>query len=179
MFPFMPFFLLLFSTFKDTECNATSFCVEKLVTCDIMHVFRGRKKISLLFCILHLFVAILKTIFSHPSIWLASVCLSLATSIFLFSFETWMVVEHDKVCMPFPISIFIFLVSSEQFFISCFFFIAARAQARFIEWNVLAYDISWVCIFNWKPSLCKLVYQQWFWEEHAFTFHFYCFTITH
>ncbi|CAH1413362.1 unnamed protein product [Lactuca virosa] len=56
----------------------------------------GRKKVSLLFCILHLFVAILKTIFSHPSIWLASVCLSLATSIFLFSFETWMVVEHDK-----------------------------------------------------------------------------------
>ncbi|PWA73218.1 Major facilitator superfamily domain, general substrate transporter [Artemisia annua] len=37
-----------------------------------------------------------KIFFSHPSISLASVCLSLASSIFLFGFETWMVVEHDK-----------------------------------------------------------------------------------
>ncbi|KAL4568768.1 hypothetical protein LXL04_024383 [Taraxacum kok-saghyz] len=57
----------------------------------------GRKKVSLMFCILHLFVSILKMIFSHPSIWLASICLSLTTSIYLFSFETWMVVEHYKV----------------------------------------------------------------------------------
>ncbi|KAI3503032.1 hypothetical protein L1887_31467 [Cichorium endivia] len=56
----------------------------------------GRKKVSLIFCILHLLVAVFKTLFSHPSIWLASVCLSLASSIFIFSFETWMVVEHDK-----------------------------------------------------------------------------------
>ncbi|KAI7751775.1 hypothetical protein M8C21_012742 [Ambrosia artemisiifolia] len=56
----------------------------------------GRKKICLMFCILHLFVAVWKRLFSHPSIWLASICLSLATSIFLFGFETWMVVEHDK-----------------------------------------------------------------------------------
>ncbi|KAJ0490190.1 putative molybdate-anion transporter, MFS transporter superfamily [Helianthus annuus] len=56
----------------------------------------GRKKICLMFCVLHLFVAIWKRLFSHPSIWLASVSLSLASSIFLFGFETWMVTEHDK-----------------------------------------------------------------------------------
>ncbi|KAK1439028.1 hypothetical protein QVD17_04843 [Tagetes erecta] len=56
----------------------------------------GRKKVCLMFCILHLFVAVWKRIVSHPSIWLASVCLSIASSIFLFGFETWMVAEHDK-----------------------------------------------------------------------------------
>ncbi|PWA72695.1 Major facilitator superfamily domain, general substrate transporter [Artemisia annua] len=38
-----------------------------------------------------------KIFFSHPSISLASVCLSSASSIFLFGFGTWMVVEHDKI----------------------------------------------------------------------------------
>lgn len=56
----------------------------------------GRKKVCLMFCILHLFVSVCKMLFSHPSIWLASVCLSLASSIYLFGFETWMVIEHDK-----------------------------------------------------------------------------------
>lgn len=56
----------------------------------------GQKKVCLIFCILHLFVGIWQRVFSHPSIWLASICLSLANSIFLFGFETWMVVEHDK-----------------------------------------------------------------------------------
>ncbi|XP_024974526.1 molybdate-anion transporter [Cynara cardunculus var. scolymus] len=56
----------------------------------------GRKKVCLVFCILHLLVAVWKRLFSHPSILLASICLSLASSIFLFGFETWMVVEHDK-----------------------------------------------------------------------------------
>ncbi|PWA66850.1 Major facilitator superfamily domain, general substrate transporter [Artemisia annua] len=41
-------------------------------------------------------IMVCKIFFSHPSISLASVCLSLASSIFLFGFETWMVVEHDK-----------------------------------------------------------------------------------
>lgn len=58
----------------------------------------GHKKICLTFCILHLLVGIWKGITSHPNIWLASICLGLANSIFYFSFETWMVVEHDKVC---------------------------------------------------------------------------------
>lgn len=56
----------------------------------------GQKKVLLIFCIMHLFVGIWKRIVSHPSLWLASICLSLTNSIFLFSFETWMVVEHDK-----------------------------------------------------------------------------------
>lgn len=56
----------------------------------------GHKKCCLVFCILHLFVGVLKRIASNPSIWMANVCLSLATSIFSFSFETWVVVEHEK-----------------------------------------------------------------------------------
>ncbi|XP_065876634.1 uncharacterized protein [Euphorbia lathyris] len=56
----------------------------------------GHKKVCLLFCILHLFVGILKRILSHPSFWLASLCLSLATSIYSFSFEAWIVVENEK-----------------------------------------------------------------------------------
>ncbi|KAK1363745.1 molybdate-anion transporter-like [Heracleum sosnowskyi] len=56
----------------------------------------GHKRICLTFCILHLFVGVWKRITSHPNIWLASICLGLANSIFSFSFETWLVVEHDK-----------------------------------------------------------------------------------
>ncbi|KAI8534912.1 hypothetical protein RHMOL_Rhmol10G0133400 [Rhododendron molle] len=56
----------------------------------------GHKKVCLMYCILHLFVGMWKRFFVHPSVWLASICLSLASSIFSFSFETWMVVEHDK-----------------------------------------------------------------------------------
>ncbi|CAK9186284.1 unnamed protein product [Ilex paraguariensis] len=62
----------------------------------IVSDLRGHKKVCLLFYILHLLVGIWKRIIAHPSVWLASVCLSLATSISLFNFETWMVVEHDK-----------------------------------------------------------------------------------
>ncbi|XP_048233039.1 molybdate-anion transporter [Ricinus communis] len=58
--------------------------------------FIGHKKACLMFCILHLFVGIWKRIMSHPSIWLGSICLSLATSIFSFSFEAWLVAENKK-----------------------------------------------------------------------------------
>ncbi|KAL2456894.1 Major facilitator superfamily protein [Forsythia ovata] len=44
----------------------------------------------------HLFVGIWKRITVDPAIWLASMCVSLTSSIFSFSFETWMVVENDK-----------------------------------------------------------------------------------
>ncbi|KAG4169266.1 hypothetical protein ERO13_A12G074700v2 [Gossypium hirsutum] len=57
----------------------------------------GRKKTCLVFFILHLIVGILKMVAPSPSFWVANLCLSLATSIFSFSFETWAVVEHDKV----------------------------------------------------------------------------------
>ncbi|KAH7846148.1 hypothetical protein Vadar_010476 [Vaccinium darrowii] len=56
----------------------------------------GHKKVCLIFCILHLFVGVWKRSFAHPGAWLASICLSLASSIFSLSFETWMVIEHDK-----------------------------------------------------------------------------------
>lgn len=58
----------------------------------------GQKKVCLLFFMLHLFVAIWKRVNANPSVWIASICLSLASSIFFFNFETWMVVEHEKVC---------------------------------------------------------------------------------
>ncbi|KAM4117812.1 hypothetical protein ACB094_02G153900 [Castanea mollissima] len=56
----------------------------------------GQAKFCLIFCILHLFVGIWKRITSHPSVMVASICLSLTSSIFSFSFETWMVVQHEK-----------------------------------------------------------------------------------
>ncbi|XP_059282588.1 uncharacterized protein LOC132036296 [Lycium ferocissimum] len=56
----------------------------------------GQKKVCLLFCSLHLFVAIWRRVTGDPRVWLASICLSLASTIFFFNFETWMVVEHDK-----------------------------------------------------------------------------------
>ncbi|KAF8410176.1 hypothetical protein HHK36_002698 [Tetracentron sinense] len=56
----------------------------------------GHKKVCVIFYILHLFVAIWKRVTMHPSVWVASTCLSLASSIFSFSFETWMVTEHEK-----------------------------------------------------------------------------------
>lgn len=60
--------------------------------CDLI----GQKKACLSFCVLHLSVGIWRRISLQPSVWLANICLSLATSIFSFSFETWMTVEHDK-----------------------------------------------------------------------------------
>ncbi|CAA3001131.1 molybdate-anion transporter [Olea europaea subsp. europaea] len=59
----------------------------------------GHKKLCLLFYLLHLFVGIWKRITAEPAFWLASICLSLASSIFSFSFETWMVVENDKLSL--------------------------------------------------------------------------------
>ncbi|XP_010940954.1 uncharacterized protein [Elaeis guineensis] len=56
----------------------------------------GPRKACLLFCILHLLLGVLKIISRHPSVWVASICLSLASSVFSFCFETWMVTEHEK-----------------------------------------------------------------------------------
>ncbi|KAF5752849.1 molybdate-anion transporter [Tripterygium wilfordii] len=56
----------------------------------------GQKKVCLAFCILHVFVGVWKKISAHPSFLLTSICLSLATSIFVFIFETWVVVENEK-----------------------------------------------------------------------------------
>ncbi|KAJ8769319.1 hypothetical protein K2173_002523 [Erythroxylum novogranatense] len=58
----------------------------------------GHKKVCLVFCILHLVVGLWKKIVLRPGpgVWLTTVCLSLAMSIFTFSFEGWVVVENDK-----------------------------------------------------------------------------------
>ncbi|KAL0450200.1 UNVERIFIED_CONTAM: hypothetical protein Slati_1576400 [Sesamum latifolium] len=56
----------------------------------------GHRTFCLLFFMLHLSVSLWKIVSGSPTIWLASICLSLASSIYYFSFETLMVVEHDK-----------------------------------------------------------------------------------
>ncbi|XP_061341662.1 uncharacterized protein LOC133287973 [Gastrolobium bilobum] len=56
----------------------------------------GHKKVSLIFCILHFFVGVWKKISEQPSIFVTSICLSLANTIFSFNFETWMVTQHEK-----------------------------------------------------------------------------------
>ncbi|KAG6594995.1 Molybdate-anion transporter, partial [Cucurbita argyrosperma subsp. sororia] len=56
----------------------------------------GQKEGCVMFCIIHLVTAIWKRISVHPSLFVASIGLSLATSIFSFSFETWMVLQHEK-----------------------------------------------------------------------------------
>ncbi|KMZ61817.1 Major facilitator protein [Zostera marina] len=56
----------------------------------------GPRKACMVFCILHLIVGFLKSVTKHPSVLLTSICLSLASSLMSFSFETWMVSEHEK-----------------------------------------------------------------------------------
>ncbi|KAK4766786.1 hypothetical protein SAY87_008428 [Trapa incisa] len=65
-------------------------------TLGVLSDILGQKKMALIFCTLHLFVGAWKRLTAHPSLWLASVFLSVASSIFSFSFETWMVLEHEK-----------------------------------------------------------------------------------
>ncbi|PNX73996.1 major facilitator superfamily domain-containing protein 5-like, partial [Trifolium pratense] len=57
---------------------------------------RGHKKVCLIFCILHFFVGVWKKITQQPSIFMTSICLSMANTIFSFSFEAWMVTQHEK-----------------------------------------------------------------------------------
>ncbi|XP_073011503.1 uncharacterized protein [Typha latifolia] len=56
----------------------------------------GARKACTLYCILHLLVGVLKSVSWLPNVWVASVCLAIASSIFSFCFETWMVTEHEK-----------------------------------------------------------------------------------
>ncbi|KAL5099183.1 hypothetical protein RYX36_003510 [Vicia faba] len=56
----------------------------------------GHKKVCLIYCILHFFVGVWKKITQQPSIFMTSIFLSMANTIFSFSFETWMVTQHEK-----------------------------------------------------------------------------------
>ncbi|XP_042508075.1 molybdate-anion transporter [Macadamia integrifolia] len=56
----------------------------------------GQKKVCLLFCVLHLLVGIWKRLTMNPCVWVASICLAVASSIFSFGFEMWVVAEHEK-----------------------------------------------------------------------------------
>ncbi|RVX23689.1 hypothetical protein CK203_000824 [Vitis vinifera] len=103
-------FLLIFSLASghssSFEWKAFLQCLESLswLTTASVGSRCGQKKACLSFCVLHLSVGIWRRISLQPSVWLANICLSLATSIFSFSFETWMTVEHDKVCVQKPCS---------------------------------------------------------------------------
>ncbi|GLT68813.1 hypothetical protein SLA2020_410120 [Shorea laevis] len=70
-----------------------------LLLCSFLGVLSDlmdQKKFCLVFCILHLFVGILKRTTASPRVRMANICLSLATALFSFSFETWEVAEHEK-----------------------------------------------------------------------------------
>ncbi|XP_054809374.1 uncharacterized protein LOC129311246 isoform X2 [Prosopis cineraria] len=56
----------------------------------------GHRKVCLFFGILHFFVAICKRVSEYPSFFVTGICLSLANTIFSFSFESWMVTLHEK-----------------------------------------------------------------------------------
>ncbi|KNA21449.1 hypothetical protein SOVF_043060 isoform A [Spinacia oleracea] len=74
-------------------------CLASLILGTFLGIFSdaiGHKKFCLLFSILHLIMGVWKMLAAHPAIWVANICLSLASSIFSFSFESWTVVEHDK-----------------------------------------------------------------------------------
>ncbi|XP_068651013.1 uncharacterized protein [Aristolochia californica] len=101
----------LHSVFGELEFSFYGFSREQMVTAlaigcaaalfagTFLGVFSdliGHKKASVLFCILHLFVGLLKSFTRHPTIIISNVCLAIASSIFGFSFESWMVVEHEK-----------------------------------------------------------------------------------
>lgn len=74
-------------------------CLASMFVATFLGIFSdalGHKKFCILFYILHLVVGVWKTLAAHPALWIASICLSLASSLFSLSFETWMVVEHEK-----------------------------------------------------------------------------------
>ncbi|XP_042458761.1 molybdate-anion transporter-like [Zingiber officinale] len=56
----------------------------------------GARKACLLFCFLHIFLGALKSLIKHPIFWMSNICLSIASSVFSFCYETWMVIEHEK-----------------------------------------------------------------------------------
>ncbi|KAK9097215.1 hypothetical protein Sjap_022712 [Stephania japonica] len=56
----------------------------------------GQKKICVLFCVLHIFVGVWRSVSVHPNAWIATISLALASFIFMFSFETLVVKEHEK-----------------------------------------------------------------------------------
>lgn len=98
----------------------------------------GPKKVCLVFCILHFFVGIWKRITTSPSVWIASICLSLATSIFSFSFETWIVAEHEK------------LGCRQDSLNETFWLMAFLESASYIGSQVLA---NWMVTSNVKSSI--------------------------
>lgn len=73
----------------------------------------------MVFCILHLIVGFLKSVTKHPSVLLTSICLSLASSLMSFSFETWMVSEHEKVYLEVFLLVNHFIVADMVLFFVC------------------------------------------------------------
>ncbi|XP_031494034.1 uncharacterized protein LOC116260088 isoform X5 [Nymphaea colorata] len=56
----------------------------------------GQKKACMFACLLQLAGGILRGMNKYPSVWMTCIFLSLSSSIYSCSFETWMVTEHEK-----------------------------------------------------------------------------------
>lgn len=121
--------------------------------CGALWACRGHRKFCLLFSILHLIIGVWNTLAAHPTVWLASICLSLASSIFSFSFETWMVVEHDKVCFSWCIFLFVNCSPSGYKVIS-----VTNPLSYWVACFVLRYFNYFISIFcNVSHSFCFLM----------------------
>lgn len=77
---------------------------------------------------------------------MSSVCLALASFIFLFSFEAWMTAEHEKVCSHLKI-IHLFFVIAVISFLSCSFLLQQGHRQDLLT------DTFWLMIFFESASL--------------------------
>lgn len=58
--------------------------------------FIGRKKACIMFCVLHITGSLAMQFNKYYSIWMGTVSLAIASSLFSCTFETWMTAEHEK-----------------------------------------------------------------------------------
>jgi len=113
-------------------------------------VYRGPRRFCIFYWVLQLAVGTLKSFSALRCAWINNFILTLASSMFSFCFETWLVVEHEKVC------VFEMLCASTELFMFYKLLIAlpwlfsARPEARFAVWYLLADDILWISVPYWK-----------------------------
>ncbi|KAJ4962700.1 hypothetical protein NE237_022639 [Protea cynaroides] len=123
----------------------------------------GQKKTCLLFCILHLFVGIWKKLTMHPGVWVPSIFLSLASSIFSFGLETWMVAEHEKLghrqdflCDTFWLMAFSESASHIGSQVLANWFVGHSVEKRFVFPSTAAIFLAMICLIyitrEWKES---------------------------
>ncbi|KAG0460647.1 hypothetical protein HPP92_020944 [Vanilla planifolia] len=56
----------------------------------------GPRRMCIIFYFLHIFIEVLKGVIMQPSMFMTSLLFALASSVFSFCFESWMVNEHEK-----------------------------------------------------------------------------------